>query len=226
MASRVTEAGPAGTSGSTLVRRRLAAARGVFRATDARLARPAGTAGIAGTARTVLLVAVVLGVIPGLVACAGTPAPVPSAPAVAAPPSSPSPAVIATRAALQAALQAHGLGLIDGALVVRPPEPPSFADVPRWPFLVPLAADPTAGLIVVYELPSVQGATDAGQRMAAYLGSGPGRVQRPADVQVLLRQVGSTLVLFSYSSDATDPKVTAISAALEGVRSPMAIPGG
>ncbi len=141
-------------------------------------------------------------------------------------PSSPSPAVIATRAVVRAALQGSGLGLIDGALVARPAEPPSFADVPRWPFLVPLAADPTTGLIVVYELPSVQRATEAGQEMAAYLGSGPGRVQRPADVQVVLRQVGSTLVLFSFSSSATDPKVAAIATALESVGTPVAIPRG
>lgn len=62
--------------------------------------------------------------------------------------------------------------------------------------------------------------------MAAYLGSGPGRVQRSADVHVLLRQVGSTLVLFSFSSGAADPKVPDISAALEGIGTAVAIPGG
>ncbi len=202
------------------VRARLAAARRALRWQPARFAwarRPA---------RPVPLAAVVLALASGLSACGGSSAPLPSTAAAATPPASLSPAVIATRAVLQAALEARGLGLIDGTLVARPAEPPSFAGVARWPFLVPLAADPTAGLIVVYELPSVQGATEAGQEMAAYLGSGPGRVQRSADVQVLLRQVGSTLVLFSFSSSATDPKLAAIAAALDSVGTAVVIPRG
>ena len=54
--------------------------------------------------------------------------------------------------------------------------------------------------------------------MAGYLASGPGRIQFPNDARHVLRQVGSTLVFFTWSPAASpDPKVGALAAALETV---------
>jgi len=69
-----------------------------------------------------------------------------------------------------------------------------------------MPADPIHGYIVVYEFPDVATAAAAGHDLATYLGSGPGRVQFPSDVQHLIRQLGTTLVIYSWSpSAATDP---------------------
>jgi hypothetical protein len=52
--------------------------------------------------------------------------------------------------------------------------------------------------------------------MAAYLASGPGRVQFPNDARHVLRQLGPTLVFFTWSPTVSpDPSVAALAGALE-----------
>ena len=52
---------------------------------------------------------------------------------------------------------------------------------------------------MVYDFPTPQAAFAGGSELAAYLASGPGRVQFPNDAQHVIRQVGSTLVFYTWS---------------------------
>jgi len=52
----------------------------------------------------------------------------------------------------------------------------------------------------------------------AYLGTGPGRVQTPQGTVTLIRQVGSTVVLYDWlPAAAQDPSAAGIQTALEGL---------
>ena len=80
-------------------------------------------------------------------------------------------------------------------------------DAPRAVYQVVLPDQPDAGYVVVYEFPDAASAVDAGNEEAGYLGTGNGRVQFPLGTQHVLRQVGTTLILYSWlpaaSSDPT-----------------------
>ncbi len=111
--------------------------------------------------------------------------------------------------------------------VVRPAEPPSFASVARWPFQAVLPDDPAGGYFVIYEFPDLAFAAAGGRDLAAYITSGPGRVQFPPDVRFVLRQVGSTLVFYPWSpASSPDPKTPDLAAALASVGSEVPIPPG
>jgi hypothetical protein len=97
----------------------------------------------------------------------------------------------------------------------RPPESPRLRDAPREVFQVVLPDQPDAGFVVVYDFPDTASAVDAGNEEAGYLGTGPARVQFPRDSRHVLRQVGTTLVLYSWSpSDATDRTSEVVAAVL------------
>jgi hypothetical protein len=134
-------------------------------------------------------------------------------------------AVAQTRLQVAGALAAAGYQLQDPKVPFRPPESPSLAAAPRATFQVVLPDDPTHGFIVVYEFPDVSSAATAGSEMAAYLGTGPGRVQFPPDTQHVLRQLGTTLIFYSWSdANSPGPDVARIGRALESVGQGIAIP--
>jgi hypothetical protein len=111
-----------------------------------------------------------------------------------------------TRGAIVAALSAVSIQLVDASRPYRPPESGRLRDAPRAVYQVPLPDQPDGGYLVVYEFPDAAAAIDAGNEEAGYLGTGPARVNFPRDAQHALREVGPTLVLFSWSpsdSDAT-----------------------
>ncbi len=138
-----------------------------------------------------------------------------------------SPAVAATQVQLDGALRARGLVMDATELTVRPAEPPSVAAVPRTAFRATLPDDPAGGLVVVYELPDAGVAAAAATELAAYIASGPGRVQYPPDVRFVLRQVGSTLVFFPWSPGSSpDPRTADVAAAVATVGTEVPIPGG
>jgi hypothetical protein len=111
-----------------------------------------------------------------------------------------------TRRQVGAALATQDLELVDATEPFRPPESPTLFDAPRGVFQVVLPADPGHGYVVVYEFPDVASAAAAGAELAAYLGSGPGRVQFPPDTQHLIRQVNTTLVVYNWSpANSSDP---------------------
>jgi hypothetical protein len=139
----------------------------------------------------------------------------PLAPATASPaaPSGPPDAAIqATRAQLEATLRAADFGLIDYRQPYRPPETDALAAAPRALYQVVLPADPGHGVVVVYDLRDPPAAAAAGRAYADYLGSGPIKVNFPPDTRFVLRQLGSTLVLFTWSQ-ANSPDRTGGSAA-------------
>ena len=89
----------------------------------------------------------------------------------------------------------------------RPGESPSLASAPRLTLKTLLPEDDAGAFIVIYDYKDAQAAFDAGSEMAAYLASGPGRVQFPNDAVAVIRQVGSTLIFFSWSpATALDPR--------------------
>lgn len=181
-------------------------ARGTFRPG---VLRP--RARLASVAFAMASVAAVVG------ACGTTqPAAPTTLPASAGPARTVSPAVNQTRAELVQVLGAASLVLTDTQAPVRPPEAPLLAAAPRAVFQVTLPADPTRGFIVVYEFSDASRAADAAAEEQRYLASGPGRVQTPEGTVHVLRQVGSTIVLYDWLPGAAlDPAAPGVQRALE-----------
>jgi hypothetical protein len=78
-----------------------------------------------------------------------------------------------------------------------------------------LPDQPDAGFIVVYDFKDSAAAVDAANEEAGFLGTGPARVNFPFGTQHVLRQVGSTVVLFSWlPSASSEPTAGQVAAAL------------
>ncbi|MEO8228545.1 MAG: hypothetical protein ABI628_02150 [Chloroflexota bacterium] len=151
------------------------------------------------------------------------------APAASAPSATPTPAlsqapalsgaVAATADQVAAALGSVGLtatALPPQPVAYRPGESPLLAVAPRLVLQALLPGDASHGFIVVYQFADDATARAAGAEMAGYLASGPGRIQFPNDARHVLRQVGPTLVFFTWSPAVSpDPKVAALAGALE-----------
>ena len=115
--------------------------------------------------------------------------------------------------------------LDDAKVPFRPAEPAELADVPRTVYRVQLRDDPSGGFIVAYEFGSPQLASAAGMSLAAYLSSGPGRVQSPLGMVHVLRQVGPTLVYYRWLPGAApDPLTPGIQQALETIGIGVPVP--
>jgi hypothetical protein len=156
----------------------------------------------------------------GMAATTGAPKPTPT---LAIP--SISPVIASTRREIAAALARNGLQLDDARQPYRPPESPSLVAAPRGIFRVVLPDDPTHGYIVVYEFRDEATAAAAGHELASYLGSGPGRIQFPPDTQHLIRQLGTTLITYSWSpANASDPRAAPIYADLATIGLPIDVP--
>lgn len=135
------------------------------------------------------------------------------------------PTVALTRAELVRVLGERNLVLADSQAPIRPAETPILGTAPRAVYQVLLPKDPTKGLIVVYELRDPSRAADAAAELQAYLATGPGRVQKPQGTVTIIRQVGSTVVLYDWLPGAAqDPSAAGIQAALEalGIGYPVA----
>jgi len=139
----------------------------------------------------------------------------------------PPPAGDATRATLNQVLRALDAAGFEAAIAGRPYRPPEsarLAAAPRTVVQVTLTADPTRGLLVIYGLDSPEAARAAAGDQAAYIASGPGRIQFPPDARFVLRVVGSSVVFFSWSpGSATDPRTADIAAALETIGTGVAV---
>jgi hypothetical protein len=149
----------------------------------------------------------------GLGACAGTTR-------TTFPPegSSPAPVGDATATAVRqvtAALAATGLQAVEANRLYRPPEGALLTAAPRSVLQATLPDDPTRGFIVIYALASDTAAEAAAQDQAAYVVSGPGRVNFTTDAHFVLRVLGSTVVFFWWSPGAAlDARAKDIEAAL------------
>jgi hypothetical protein len=134
-------------------------------------------------------------------------------------------AVLETRAAIANALGAKSLQLGDPKVPFRPPEAPRFAAAPRAVYQVVLPNDPAHGFISVYEFPDAAAAATAAAEQANYVGSGVGRVQFPPDSRFVIRQVGTTVVFYSWSPDnSSDARTPDIQTALESIGTAIPIP--
>lgn len=130
-----------------------------------------------------------------------------------------------TRAELARALGALSLQLDDPQVPHRPGESPTFAAAPRAVFQVVLPDDPAHGFVSVYEFADEAAAAAAGREQAAYIASGPGRVQWVPDTRFVLRQVGRTVVFYAWSPlNSPDRRTGDIQKALETVGTGIPIP--
>ncbi len=127
---------------------------------------------------------------------------------VTPPPASPTPvpsisvALGLARYQVAGALAAIGVPIVDASIPYRPGESPRLAAAPRLVVQAVVPDAPAAGFIVIYEFVDGQTATAAAEEMVRYLASGPGQVQFPTDARFVLRQLGSTLVFYTWSPGA------------------------
>jgi hypothetical protein len=113
------------------------------------------------------------------------------------------------------ALSAVGLPGVEANRLYRPPEGPLLAAAPRSVVQATLPDDPAHGFIVIYAFASAASAQAAAEDQAAYIASGPGRVQFTTDAHFVLRVFGSTVVFFWWSPGAAlDARTEAIETAL------------
>ena len=123
------------------------------------------------------------------------------------------------------ALGERNLVLQDSAAPFRPPEDATFTTTPRAVYQVILPDALSEGFIVVYEFPDPTTAADAAADQAAYLATGPARVQAPFGTRHVMRLVGSTVVLYSWVPEgATDDRQPKIQEALETLGVGVPIP--
>jgi hypothetical protein len=153
-----------------------------------------------------------------LASCGVGAAPASEAPPAPGPSTTVTPAIGATEALVRNALGAAGFQLSVPQVPFRPAESPTLAAAPRGVFQVKLPEDQEHGFLVIYELPTPAAATAAAQEQVAYVESGPGRVQFAADARFVLRQVGSTVIFYSWSpGSVTDPAAPGVADAIATV---------
>jgi hypothetical protein len=162
----------------------------------------------------------------GLAACGigANSAPGSFVPESVGPPTTVTAAVGQTRAAIAAALGGVAVQLGDATRPYRPAESGRLRNAARAVFQVVLPDQPDAGFIVVYEFPDSGSAVDAGNEEAGYLGTGPARVQFPPDTQHVLRALGTTLILYSWSPSASSDPSAAVAQALSTVGIGFSVP--
>jgi hypothetical protein len=183
--------------------------------------------GLTDSRRWLAAWAVVAGLaIAGCGAAGGPPPGVPSAAVESVGPlSTVGPEVAQTRAELVRVLGTRNLVLQDSAAAFRPPEDSRFTSAPRALYQVILPQAPTEGFIVVYEFADPVTASEAATAQAAYLASGPAKVQSPFGTRHILRLVGSTVVLYSWVPEgAEDPRQPDIQPALETLGTGVPVP--
>jgi hypothetical protein len=135
------------------------------------------------------------------------------------------PAVVQTRADLVRVLGTRNLVLQDSQAPFRPPEDATFTSTPRALYQVILPDAPTEGFIVVYEFVDPVAASEAANAQAAYLATGPAKVQSAFGARHILRLVGSTVVLYSWvPQGAEDPRQPDIQTALETLGTGVQVP--
>jgi len=135
------------------------------------------------------------------------------------------PVVAQTRADLVRVLGGRNLVLRDSSAPFRPPEDARFTTTPRALYQVILPAAPQEGFIVVYEFADPTSAAEAASAQAAYLGTGPARVQSAFGARHILRLVGSTVVMYSWvPSGVEDPLQPDIQLALETLGTGVPVP--
>ncbi|HUQ77811.1 MAG TPA: hypothetical protein VM427_02905 [Patescibacteria group bacterium] len=131
-----------------------------------------------------------------------------------------------TRGAIVTALSTVAAQFGDSPRPYRPAESPRLRDARRAVYKVVLPDQPDAGYVVVYEFADAGAAVDAGNEEAGYLGTGPAKVQYQRETRHVLRQLGPTLILFSWSpTTAADPALAAaVATALDTIGIGFTVP--
>jgi hypothetical protein len=130
-----------------------------------------------------------------------------------------------TRIELVRVLGERNLILQDSEAPFRPPEDQTFTTTPRVLYQVILPDAPSEGFIVVYEFSDANTAAEAAADQAAYLATGPARVQSAFGTRHVIRLVGSTVVLYSWVPEgAVDERQPVVQAALETLGVGVAVP--
>jgi hypothetical protein len=181
---------------------------------------------VAARLTAALAVAVVLALLVG--ACSGASssvAPPPPPQATEGPTRTVGPVVAQTRGQLVRALGTRNLVLQDSQAPFRPPEDARFTTTPRALYQVILPTAPREGFIVVYEFADPTAAAEAAAAQAAYLATGPARVQSAVGARHIIRLVGPTVVMYSWvPAGAEDPLQPDIQAALETLGTGVTVP--
>jgi hypothetical protein len=99
------------------------------------------------------------------------------------------------------ALAVGGFELAPATRAWQPAQPASFGDVPRSAFQVRLA-DPDDGVVLVYEFGTAEAAAAGADDLAAYLSSGPGRINFPGDATFHVGQVGPAVLMTWFAASA------------------------
>ncbi len=134
-------------------------------------------------------------------------------------------AIAQTRGQIADALGARRIELRTPQASYLPAEAEAVRAAPRAIVQAVLPDDPAHGYIVVYDFADAAAASAAAHEQAAYVASGPGRVQFPLDAQFVLRQLGTTLIFYAWSpGSSTDPRAPDVAAALETLG--LAVPVG
>jgi hypothetical protein len=135
------------------------------------------------------------------------------------------PVIADTRRLVADALGHDGLTLQDATQPYRPPESPSMVGASRGIFQVVLPDDPIHGYFVIYAFRDAATAAAAARDQAAYIGSGPGRIQFPPDTQFVMRQADTTVIVYSWSpANSTDSHAGSIATDLATVGLEVPIP--
>lgn len=135
------------------------------------------------------------------------------------------PVVAQTRADLVSVLGERNLVLRDSSAQFRPPEDATFTTTPRALYQVILPQAPEEGFIVVYEFTDPTTAAEAAAAQAAYLATGPAKVQSAFGARHIIRLVGTTVVMYSWVPEgARDPMQPDIQAALETLGTGVPVP--
>ena len=135
-------------------------------------------------------------------------------------------AAAATRTVVSQALGTKHVQLRDAQITVRPPESSRLTQAPRLVVQAILPDDPDHGFISIYEFPDAATAAEAGREQATYIASGPGRVQFTADTRFVLRQLGQTLVFFTWSPGSTSDTANGdVQEAIETIGIAVPVPG-
>jgi len=123
---------------------------------------------------------------------------------------------------VKAALEQASFQVQDPLTAYRPGESPTLIGVPRRLVQAVLPSDPTGGYVVIYEFAGANEADAAGRDFVAYLHSGTGAIQYPADEQFVLRRIGTTLVFFAWSPALSpDAEVARMAATIDKVGNPL-----
>ena len=101
-----------------------------------------------------------------------------------------------------------------------------MAGAPRSVLQVQLPDDPAHGHVVIYSLGSAVTAERAAFDQAAYIASGPGKIQFAPGSHFVLRTVDTTVIFFTWSPGGSpDQRTGLIEQALNTIGIAVPIPG-